>query len=204
MVKYADKKVGQIIDKVKAMHIESETIVIVLFGDNGTREGITSMFNGEAVPGGRLNATEHGTHVPMFVYWPGKVAAGSVNNDLVSFVDILPTIAGIAKVPVPTNYGPLDGVSFYPRMIGEPGTAREWIFCHYEPFLNVEGNDKIFRWVQNKEYKYYDTGSSKLAGKFFKLVNFSEEQPPLSNDVMSTGERALKDSFQVILSKMHN
>lgn len=62
----------------------------------------------------------------------------------------------------------------------------------------------IFRWVQNKEYKCYDTGSSKLAGKFFKMADFTGQQPPLSNDVMSTEERALKDSFQVVLSKMHN
>lgn len=205
MVKYADKKVGQIIDKVNSMGIGSETIVIVLFGDNGTREGITSMYHGVPVAGGRLNATEHGTHVPMFVYWPGKVAAGAINEDLVSFVDILPTLADVAKISKPTSYGPLDGVSFYNRMVGLEGKPREWIFNHYQPFINVEGNTKLYRWVQNKDYKLYDTTDSRLlSGKFFKMTDFQEDKDPLNADQLTAEERALKDSFRVILSRMHN
>jgi arylsulfatase A len=162
------------------------------------------MYHGQEIPGGRLNATEHGTHVPMFVYWPGKIPGGTVNDDLISFVDILPTMADVANIALPTTYGTLDGFSFYQGMTGKTGVPRDWIFCHYEPFLNVPGNDKLFRWVQNKQYKLYDSSSSKLAGKFFKLVDFTDQEPPLSNDVLTPEERALKDSFKVVLSKMHN
>jgi len=187
------------------MGISSETIVIVLFGDNGTREGITSMYHGVPVAGGRLNATEHGTHIPMFVYWPGKIHGGAVNNDLVSFVDVLPTLADIEKTPTPTTYGTLDGISFYDHMVGEAGTPREWIFNHYQPFINVEGNTKLYRWVQNKDYKLYDTTDSRLlSGKFFKMTDFNEDHDALNANTLTPEEKALRDSFRIILSRMHN
>ena len=117
MVKYMDKKIGQIITEIKSDGLESNT-VFLFSGDNGTSSGITSLQNGHYIQGGKGLTIEAGTHVPLIVYWPGKVKP-SVNNNLIDFTDFLPTLAGIAGVSEPANYGTLDGLSFYPQLINQ-------------------------------------------------------------------------------------
>jgi len=204
-VKYADKKIGEIIDKVNKLGISGETVVIVLFGDNGTREGITSMFNGLVVQGARELPTEIGTHVPMFIYWPGTIAAGSVNKDLIDFTDFLPTLAGIANVPVPTNYGKIDGVSFYPRLLGQAGKPREWIYDWYWPVPNRPVLQTFYAWAQTKDYKLYDSTSLTMKGEYYKLINdITEQQPALNIDSLTNRERNTRTTLLNVLKAQHN
>src|SRR5690606_33253392 len=44
---------------------------------------------------------EESLHVPLILRWPGRLAAGSVWEHLVSGVDIGPTTMGLCDVPVP-------------------------------------------------------------------------------------------------------
>jgi arylsulfatase A-like enzyme len=112
------------ISKIKETGIENTTIVIFV-GDNGTSDHIAEYADGDSVSmGGKWSTTEAGTHVPMIACWPGTISGGTVNNDLIDFTDFLPTLAGIADIPVPTDYGPLDGVSFYPRLMNKAGHQR--------------------------------------------------------------------------------
>lgn len=202
-VKYADKKIGEIIRKVNKMNIASETVVIVVFGDNGTREGVTSVFNGSVIPGSRKEVSEYGTHVSLFVYWPGTVAPHSTNNDLVDFTDFLPTLAGIAKIPVPTAYGKIDGVSFYPGIMSQPGERRSWIYDYYWPVPNRPGIKTFAEWAQTSNYKLYDSSSLEMKGYFYKLENFTELEPQLDIATLSKKENKIRDSLLSVIQMMH-
>jgi arylsulfatase A len=149
MIHYMDKQVGQIINKIKSLGIEDNT-VIIFTGDNGTSQAIIDYVdeNDSAYFGGKTLTTETGLRVPLIVCWPGKIKAGTENSDLVDFTDFLPTLAGIAGIPVPDNYGPLDGVSFAPRLFDQPGTPRDWIFYHYD--YHPGPNTTCMRWAQTK------------------------------------------------------
>lgn len=195
MVYYMDLKLGEIINHVKSLGIGSNTVIIYL-GDNGTSGDITSIFNGQPYPGGKSHTKENGTRVPLFVWWQGKVAAGSINNDLVDLTDFMPTLAGIANTPVPTTYGVLDGVSFAPRLTGLPGTPRAWTFCHYAPNL-IKHPNTIKRWVQDSTYKLYDT-----TYRFYNVKLDPNEASPLKK--LTPQEQSIKDSFMQVLSTMHN
>jgi len=203
-VKYTDKKIRSIIDTVKRLRIESETIIMVLFGDNGTREGLTSLFNGQRVAGARQQPTEWGTHVPFLVYWPGTVAAGVVNNDLIDFTDFLPTIADIAKTSIPASYGKIDGVSFYPQLLGQTGTTRDWIYDYYWPVPNRPGLNGFYEWVQNKDYKLYDSSSLSMKGNFYKFENSTEKLPQLDVNLLTTDEKTTRKNLHDVLRMMHN
>lgn len=202
MVKYTDKLIGKIVQKVKDLNIANQTAIIVIAGDNGCQQDIVSIFNGYPIQGGRQDHTEIGTHVPLFIYWPGTIAPGIVNDDLIDFTDFLPTIADIAGVALPTTYGTLDGTSFYPQLIGEPGTPRDYIFCHYEPFPTI-GGTQLYRWAQNKTYKLYDTSSTKQGGGFYNIVKDVAEKYPLPNATLSTQEKEIKKQFQSVFVQMH-
>src|ERR1044072_1595149 len=66
MVKYMDKKVGQIVRKINTSSLTKNTIIIFL-GDNGTPPDITSIYNEMAITGGKGTSTTYGTHVPLVV-----------------------------------------------------------------------------------------------------------------------------------------
>ena len=54
---------------------------------------------------------EGGINVPFIARWPGKIAAGKVDDSsLISAVDLLPTFCELAGAELPSSYSP-DGVS---------------------------------------------------------------------------------------------
>jgi len=199
MVKYMDKKIGELINFVKTSPQISNNTVIIYVGDNGTVQDITSMFLGQPYQGGKTKTTEAGTHVPMIAWWPGKIAAGSVNKDLVDFTDFMPTFADIANIAEPTDYGTLDGVSFYPRMVGLQGTPRPWIFCHYHPMIaNSRDINKTTRWVQDSVYKLYDS-----TFRFYNIKTDPLETKAIKPAKLTPEQLAIQNNFKAVLLTMH-
>lgn len=191
MVKYMDKKVGEIISKLQELGIKNNTVVM-FSGDNGTSQGVTSLFNGTEVQGGKDKTTEAGTHVPLLV--SGKnVSANATNEDLIDFPDFLPTLAQIAGVQTPVNYGVLDGVNFYPRLSGGNSTPRNWSFCYFQPHQY----DKVIRFVQNAHYKYYSDG------RFYDIISDILELHPISDSSLTVEQKQIKNQFINVLNIEH-
>jgi len=66
---------------------------------------------------------EGGSRVPGIIRWPGKVKAGSVSQEPISGVDILPSLCAIASAEVPTDR-PIDGVNILPIFEGRSLTRK--------------------------------------------------------------------------------
>lgn len=152
MTAYMDKMIGRLDAKLAELGIRENTLLIFL-GDNGTLRSVTSRFRGADYRGGKGSTTKHGTHVPLVVSWPAVIRPGTVNGDLISSVDFLPTICEAAGVPVPAG---IDGVSFLPQLRGETGAPREAIYCWYSPRQRADLSVKEFAFDQ--QYKLYRTG----------------------------------------------
>jgi arylsulfatase A-like enzyme len=93
-----DWVVGQLLDKLDALGIADNTIVIFAT-DNGAEkftwpDGGTSPFRGEKGLG-----WEGGFRVPFIIRWPGTIPAGQVLNGIFSLEDVVPTIMAAAGVP---------------------------------------------------------------------------------------------------------
>ena len=185
------------IDKVKAAGIANRTIILYV-DDNGSGVRVHSVFNGQDIQGGKGHPYMSGTRAPMIAWSPGNILP-AINNNLVDFTDFLPTIAGIAKVPVPTTYGPIDGVSFYPNLIGNRGTPRSWVFCHYDQNEEGQGINPIQRWVNNSTYKLFDT-----TGLFYNIAKDTLEANPIPDAQLTTSQKKVKNNFQQVLSTLHN
>lgn len=200
MVSYLDKKVKLLMDETKKLNIDKRTI-FVFVGDNGSPEGVVSRFNGQSIQGGKKETNSYGTHVPLFVYCPGIITNG-INNDLVDFTDFIPTLADIAGIPKPTNYGILDGRSFAEQLKGKTGTPRDYIFCHH--ILDTATNGVVpSRWVQNKTYKLYeDNGGSYHNPGFYNIITDPLELNAIPDAALTADELALKNSFTDVLNSM--
>ncbi|WP_269523080.1 sulfatase-like hydrolase/transferase [Coraliomargarita parva] len=153
MMAYSDKMVGRILTHLDELNLSDNTIVIFA-GDNGTKDNVVSICNGQSIRGGKGLMTDAGTHVPLIVRWPSHVPASSSSDTLVDFTDILPTM--LSAVDLPTT-GDLDGQSFLPQMLGQSGSPREWIYCWYKP--RTDNESQATDCVQNTSFKLYRNGS---------------------------------------------
>lgn len=92
-----DGHVGQILNKLKELGLDDNTIVMYST-DNGAEcfswpDGGTTPFRGE-----KNENWEGGYRVPCFLRWPGVIKPGTINNDIFSHEDMLPTILAAAGV----------------------------------------------------------------------------------------------------------
>ncbi|TDJ56360.1 MAG: arylsulfatase [Gemmatimonadetes bacterium] len=93
-----DGHVGQLLDKLDALGIADNTIVIYST-DNGAEvfswpDGGTTPFKGE-----KNDNWEGGYRVPMLVRWPGVIEPGTVSNDIIAQLDWMPTLVAAAGDP---------------------------------------------------------------------------------------------------------
>jgi len=93
-----DGMVGQLLDKLKELGIEKNTIVMYST-DNGAEvlswpDGGTTMFRGE-----KNTNWEGGYRVPCLIRWPGVIRPGTVINDIGAHEDMLPTLLAAAGDP---------------------------------------------------------------------------------------------------------
>ena len=137
-----DGHVGQLLDKVDALGLTENTIVMYAT-DNGAElllwpDGGYTQFRGEK------NSNWEGAYrVPMMVRWPAKIKAGQVSNEIIAMMDWMPTLlaaAGDSDVKAKLKKGMrvggkkykvhLDGYNFLPHFTGEEakGPRQEFIY----------------------------------------------------------------------------
>lgn len=108
-----------------------------------------------------------GVHLPLIIRWPGSVAAGTRSDELVSWVDLAPTILSIMGVPVPEDY---QGNAFLGE--GARSTPRE--FCFGGRDRMDEGFDRV-RFVRGKRFHYIRNYFPQLP--YCQRLRFMENMP---------------------------
>lgn len=136
MIKSVDDNLGRLLDTLKALELESNTVV-AFFSDNGGPKGHTINTPLRAAKG---SLYEGGIREPLVFKWPGVIAPGSVCDVPVIGVDFYPTFLEMAGAPVPDGKI-LDGVSLLPLLKQTGDLQREAIFWHAPVYL--QGNTKI-------------------------------------------------------------
>lgn len=116
MMSFLDHEVGRILDQLEALELADDTL-IVFTTDHGHFLGQHGL-----VAKGPYHY-EDMLRLPFIVRWPGKVAAGKVNNAIQSLVDLMPSFLDAAGLGEPDN---LQGVSQIPVWRGEAPSARSF------------------------------------------------------------------------------
>ena len=155
-VLYMDKLVGKLVSELEALEIRDRTLILFM-GDNGTGKGQTSRstIGGRALSGMKGTMLECGGLVPFIANWPGKTPGGVVTADLIDSTDLLPTFAELIGAKLPEKIV-FDGRSFAPRLLGESGTPREWVYNQLASMWYV----RDAKWKLNEKGELYDLGDS--------------------------------------------
>jgi len=125
-----DWSVGQIMKALEENGIDDNTIVMFT-SDNGPwlTYGNHSG-NAAALREGKQCTFDGGHRVPFLIRWKGHVPQGVVNPQLMSNIDILPTLAAITGAPLPK--AKIDGVNVLSLWQGETQKSpREYFFYYY-------------------------------------------------------------------------
>ncbi len=128
-----DRQVGIFLDKLKALQLEENTIVIFT-SDNGPEDIFTRNAAhsgvGSAGPfrGRKRSLYEGGIRVPFIIRWPKQISANRVDDATVlTGVDLVPTLTKLVGVQLPGNIA-LDGEDLSAAILGEPRKRQKPIF----------------------------------------------------------------------------
>jgi arylsulfatase A len=192
MVSELDDYVGELENKLKALGIEKNTI-IVFTSDNGPH------LEGGAEPdyfdsngplrGYKRDLYEGGIREPMIVSWPAKIKAGSKSGHISAFWDILPTLADIAGAEKPKS---IDGISFLPTLLGKGKQVQhEWLYWEFH-----EQGGKMA--VRQGKWKAVLLNADSGTGKC-ELYDLSTDQGEI-NDVASSNPEVVKRLKDIMMS----
>lgn len=124
-----DYRTGQILTAIKEAGVEDNTLVIFA-SDNGPEA--THPWEGASGPwrGTYFTAMEASLRAPFIIRWPGKVPAGSVNNEIVHIVDLYTTLAHVGGAEVPKDRA-IDGVNQLNFFLGKQENSNREGFPAY-------------------------------------------------------------------------
>lgn len=144
MVRALDRSVGRILDALEAEDLADNTL-IVFTSDNGGAGYVGIDDVNAPYRGWKMTFFEGGIRVPLFVSWPGRIAAGRQVNAPVAHIDLMPTFAAAARASPPAGVE-IDGVDLLPFVTGHsPPNAR--------PHQNLFWQSGYYRVVRSGDWK---------------------------------------------------
>ena len=168
-----DRACGRVLDKLKELGLEDNTI-IVFSNDNGGPTDKNASLN-LPLSGTKSNHLEGGLRVPFLMKWPGKLKANTVYDYPVSTFDLLPTFYAAGGGDI-TDLDAVDGVDLVPFVNGlNKERPHEYLFWKKEARAVCRHNDwKLIRFA-DRPAELYDvskdiTEQNNLAAKYPERV----------------------------------
>lgn len=135
---YMDAQVGRVLDELEALGLYESTIVI-LWSDHGYHLGDHGIWT-------KHTNYEQATRIPLLIHVPGITRPGSVTQQPTETVDLYPTLADVAGLPVPTGPQPISGLSLRPVLQNPDARIRDHAFHAYP-------NAKLGRAIRTERYR---------------------------------------------------
>ncbi len=132
LVTALDYQVANLLGQLEEDGLAGNTIVF-FFSDHG-----------RGLPRAKRWIYDSGIHVPLMVRWPGQIAPGSVREDLVSFLDLAPTLLALAGADIPAH---LQGQPFLGQRAAR---RREYIFAVRD---RMDETYDMMRCIRDGRYK---------------------------------------------------
>lgn len=134
-IQKSDRGLGQLSQQLEEDGLLENTIVMH-WSDHGP------------LPRGKRWPYDSGIRIPMIVRWPGHLHGGSVSEQLVSTIDLAPTVLSLCGLPIPRH---MQGTAFLGEQAGPP---RQYIFAsrdrHDEAYDMVRAaRDIRFKYIRN-------------------------------------------------------
>ena len=203
MIERTDRTIGQILDQVKKMGAEDNTL-IVFTTDNG---GVYNFSRQWPLRAGKGSLYEGGIRVPMIIYQKGKFEKKEIHHLPVQQMDLFPTFLDLAHISSDDLL--LDGNSLVPLMEDKQKAFADrplfWNFPGYLEGGNADTHDRFWRstpvavirkgdW---KLIKYYETGEIELFNirqDISEKKNLAQQEPKMVKKLLKELTQWQKDT----------
>lgn len=177
MLESMDKSLGDIMQHIKRLGIEENTILIFMSDNGQPKQAIAC----PPLRGHKISAYESGIRVPLLLKMPGVTKAGSTCKTPVIIEDIYPTILDMASVDNAIKIrDKIDGISFMPLLEGKKmKNKNRALFWHF-PHIYDSSPYSIIRKGDWKLIFYYDTQKPELYNlkeDLSEKMNLAEQNP---------------------------
>lgn len=201
MMENLDNQVGELLDLLKELGVDENTIV-AFTSDNGAHKegGHDPEFwdsNG-LLRGIKRDLYEGGIRTPFIVRWPGMIKPGTETSHLSAFWDVLPTMAEITGQPVPEQSV---GLSFLPTLRGQADQQKKHPYLYWEH--RAKNADKAVRKGKWKAVYYASLrGRKNSEVKKMQLFNLEDdlgEQHDLASEypeIVAQVERIMQEAHR--------
>lgn len=195
MIENLDNEVGAILNLVKKLGIDNNTIILFASDNGAHKEGghDPAFWNSTgSLRGLKRDMHEGGIRTPMLVRWPGVVAPGKTTDHQSAFWDIMPTMAELVDQPLPPQ---ADGISFLPTLKGQTSKQKKHDYLYWE---FCKGPDQILysQAVRKGKWKAY-----LQVGKKMEIFNLDKD-PYEQNDLATKMPKIVAD-MQAIIKEAH-
>ena len=144
-----DREIGKVLDAVKAMGLEQNTLVVFMSDNGGEWLSRNDPFFHR-----KDTVWEGGIRVPAIVRWPGVVPAGKVTPQVAITMDLTATFLGIAGASRPDLR--LEGIDLLPVLTQGQTSDRTLFWRVYRP------PDARQRAVRQGDYKFIEDGGLRM------------------------------------------
>jgi arylsulfatase A-like enzyme len=131
-VSYVDQMIGQVLDELKALELDQQTIVI-LWGDHGYNLMEHGLWNKHCNYRTSLRSV-------LMLKVPGK-SEGVACEAMVEFVDIYPTLCELASLDLPDH---LEGKSLVPLVSNPDMDWKDYVICKWFDGLTIKTKDYAY------------------------------------------------------------
>lgn len=195
LVEQMDDAVGLVLDKLKELGLDENTIVVFTSDNGGVASGDAFSTTNLPLRGGKGYQWEGGVREPYFIKVPGLKNGASIDYP-VTGADFYPTLLDLAGIPLKPEQH-LDGISLKPLFEGQTLDGRP-LFWHYPHYGNQGGEPaSMIREGKWKLIHYYEDDHQEL----YDLEADPREQTDVFSENSDVAER-LGDLLQSYLEKV--
>lgn len=192
MVTRMDRDIGRLLQRLKDLGIEEDTIVM-FSSDNGPHKegGHDPEFfrSSGSLRGIKRDLYEGGIRVPMIARWPGRIRPGSTSSHISAFWDFLPTACELAGIPILEG---IDGLSFLPSLLGKGKKQKVHDFLYWE-FHERKTTEQAIRMGRWKAVRHSPAGPTELydlEADIGEEADIAALQPEIMERIQALFERA--------------
>ncbi|MBI1830851.1 MAG: arylsulfatase [Planctomycetes bacterium] len=194
MVTRMDRTIGRIVQLLRDLGLEEDTIVIFSSDNGPTHDGVggsDSLFFRSAglLRGFKGSLFEGGVRAPMIAYWPRRIRPGRTSDHISGFQDVMPTLCDIAGAKTPKD---IDGISMLPTLL-DNGEQKKHEFLYWEfPGYGGQQAVRLGDWKAIRQNMH--KGNMKL--QLFDLANDVGETKDLAADhpaIVARIERIMRE-----------
>ncbi len=152
MVESVDESVGRVLDTLRELGLEQNTVVIFT-SDNG---GFYNATSNAPLRANKASYYEGGIRVPLIIKWPGVSRPGRVSAEPVISTDLYPTCLAAARLPLRPNQH-VDGVNLQPLLAGGASVGRTALFWHYPHYSQAHPSSVPSSVIRRGSWKLIET-----------------------------------------------